>query len=169
MLLLLFSCCCHHRTTVVNQWHLSLCRRIFISVDVVIVLACGRGVLFVCYLCYYWRRLRCPRPDNPREPLTRWCPSQHTIYTAEDMLLPQPPMEMMYFYSFSIAFRCSRIRNRSGGEGIKLLDMSIRYVNNKIKILRLVVKQIALRDVNSSSCRKRRAGPMGPLLTKYVN
>jgi len=130
MLLLLFTFCCHHRTTVVIWLFLFLLLRcrIVISVDVVIVSACGRGVCFVCCLCYYWRRLRRPRPDNPREPLTRWCPSQHAVFTAEVALLPWPPMEMMYFHSLSIAFRRSRNRSRSGGEGINLLDMSIGCV-----------------------------------------
>ena len=36
----------------------------------------------------------------------------------------------------------------------------------KIKTQRLVVKKTALRGFNRRSCRKRRAGPMDPLLTK---
>jgi len=41
-----------------------------------IVSACGRGVHCVCCRCYYWRRCWSLASDNPREPLTRWCPSR---------------------------------------------------------------------------------------------
>ena len=47
--------------------------------------------------------------------------------------------------------------------------ISATVTKMKIKNQRLVIKKNALRDFNHHSYRKRRAGPMYPLLTKQVN
>jgi len=49
-----------------------------------IVSAHGRSVCCVCCCCYNWRRCRSLFPDNPREPLTRWCPSR-TLFSLQKL------------------------------------------------------------------------------------